>query len=776
MVVRMPLAFDQWYKLLFERTGDAILVVEVEGGSIVDANGAAQRMWGYTLQEFQGIHYLDLHPPFLREVYSLMFDAHVHVSAPQALMPRCRILCKSGEEKIVELRTTTFELGGRVYAMGFFRDIAREEQVIQEAERLRHVELAQSRTMFEAVFDAFPEAVMVIDPQVPRFVMVNRAAVERYGYGREEWDTLHPQRICPQWVGGWWRVIAESCGEQNQVFREALHKKKGGGEFPVEVYASRVELSAHLHLLMVAVDVTYRHDLVERLRSSEELYRETVSTIPDYLYKVNREGGRLVPQLYTLVTQQISGYPAQAYLDDPWLWFKIIHPQDKPRIKVLMERLLSGESVAGEFRIICKDGQVKWVLDRAVPTLGQDGEVENIIGVVSDITRAKEAEEGLRRLTQDLEKKVKERTRALQESEALYRNLVENALVGICQMDVEGRILYANDALLSLLQHSKEEVVGCSFKEFLSCREQRVVLRHVLGGLRGGKGCSRTYEIQLIDGRGREVGLLVATSILRNSEGGFGGTVTLVVDISARRALERMLQEKIQELEIFSYSVSHDLKAPLRALEFFSHLLMEECEESLDHKARDYLRRIRKASTQMAMLIDDLLQYSRVGRGGLRFQWIGMDSVVGEALDYLWEGVTGREASVEVQTPLPKVWGDMSTLTLLFINLLSNALKFSKPHKPPWVKVAWLEEEKYYHFMVSDRGIGMEPQHRERIFQVFQRLHTEEDFPGTGMGLAICKKVVDLHRGVIWVEPSPGEGSTFHFTLPKVDGQGKDEN
>ena len=114
----MPLAFGQWYKHLFESVGEAILVVEVEGGSIVDANGAAQRMWGYTLQEFQGVHYLDLHPAFLREVYSLMFDAHV--SVPQALMPRCRILCKSGEEKVVELRTTTFELRGEEVRHGLF--------------------------------------------------------------------------------------------------------------------------------------------------------------------------------------------------------------------------------------------------------------------------------------------------------------------------------------------------------------------------------------------------------------------------------------------------------------------------------------------------------------------------------------------------------------------------------------------------------------------------------------------------------------------------------
>jgi len=264
------------------------------------------------------------------------------------------------------------------------------------------------------------------------------------------------------------------------------------------------------------------------------------------------------------------------------------------------------------------------------------------------------------------------------------------------------------------------------------------------------------------------VDILTAVSPLGKEEGGFQGIIALVVDISPLKALERQLQMKVEELETFSYSVSHDLKAPLRALETFSHLLQEEYGEGLDSKGREYLRFLSQASVRMAILIDDLLQYSRVGRRGLHFQEVELEKVVEEAKEYLWEGLEEKGAVVEVAHSLPLVWGDKSTLVLLFTNLMSNALKFSKPQEPPRIVVSWEDGGRNFLITVSDNGIGIDPAHHKRIFQVFQRLHTEEEVPGTGMGLAICKKVVEIHGGEIWVESSSGEGSRFRFTLPKT--------
>jgi len=764
-----PLKRD-WYRILFENTSDAIVVAEADTGRVVDVNRTAEELWGYTKEEMVGMCQEDLHPPNLRGVYRLVLKSHI--TAPRTFMSRCVVLRKDGETRTAELRSTTLQVGDKRYVMGFFRDKTREIQALEEAAQLKYVELPRSRAVFEVLFQAFPEAVLVMDPSVPRFVMANQKAVEQYGYSAEEWTRIHPRDICPSWDEVRCQALLERCLAGMKVREEVWHLRKSGERFPVEVHLSCAEISGQRHLVAVAVDATEARRLMEELRRSEELYRETVNAIPDYLYKVKWEKGELKPELCTPAAEEITGYPPQAYLDDPWLWFKIIHPDDKPMVRALLARLFQGETVTGEFRVICKDGRVKWIRDSATPVLDGRGRIVGVTGVVSDITRAKEAEEELRRLTQELERKVEERTRALKASEQLYRNLVENALVGISQVDEEGRYTYANQAFLDLIGYSWEEVEGRFFADFVP-QEHRGEMIEKFRERMEGKKDRETYETRLLNREGDAVEVLIAASLLKDLEGTHRGTIALVVDISAMKALERQLQMKIGELETFSYSVSHDLKAPLRALETFSHLLREEYGDRLDDRGREYLRHLSQAAVRMAILIDDLLQYSRVGRRGLHFQWVDLKEVVDEALEYLWEGIESREASVEVANSMPRVWGDKSTLVLLFTNLVSNALKFSKPQEPPRVRISWEERERSFCVTVSDNGIGIEPQHRERIFQVFQRLHTEEEIPGTGMGLAICKKVVEIHGGNIWVDSVPGEGSHFRFTLPKKKGGGR---
>ena len=759
-----------WYRILFENTSDAVVVAEGETGRVVDVNQAAQELWGYTREEMVGMHQEDLHPSSLRGVYRMVFKSHVN--APRAFMSRCVVLRKDGGTRITELRATSLRVGERRYVMGFFRDKTREIQVLKEAAQLRYVELSRSRAVFEVLFQAIPEAVLVIDPSVPRFLMANQKAVESYGYSQEEWARIHPRKICPRWSDENCRTLLERCLLEGEVREEGWHITKEGERFPVEVHLSSTEFSQQRFLVAVVVDATETRRLLEELRHSEELYRETVEAIPDYLYKVRWEKGELRPELCTPAAERITGYPPQAYLEDPWLWFKIIHPEDKPRVRMLLDRLFRGEAVTGEFRILCRDGGEKWIRDSATPVLDGEGRVVGITGVVSDISRAKKAEEELRALTQELERKVEERTRALKASEQLYRNLVENALVGISQVDERGRFVYANQAFLDLLGYSWEEVEGRFFADFVTEGSRGEMLKRFRERLEG-KRTRETYETRLLNREGDEVEVLIAASLLRDLEGAPRGTIALVVDISPLKALERQLQMKIEELETFSYSVSHDLRAPLRALETFSHLLGEEYGDRLDSRGREYLRYLGQATVRMAILIDDLLQYSRVGRRGIQFHWLDLREAVEEALEYLWEGIEERGATVEVANSMPRVWGDKSTLVLLFTNLVSNALKFSKPREPPHIRISWEEGERSYCVTVSDNGIGIDPGHHQRIFQVFQRLHTDDEVPGTGMGLAICKKVVEVHGGEIWVESSPGEGSHFRFTLPKKRGKGE---
>jgi signal transduction histidine kinase len=262
-------------------------------------------------------------------------------------------------------------------------------------------------------------------------------------------------------------------------------------------------------------------------------------------------------------------------------------------------------------------------------------------------------------------------------------------------------------------------------------------------------------------------------------------------EISTRRAVEQTLQEQnliLQqeihnrqraesallksnqelarsnaELEQFAYVASHDLQAPLATIASFAQLLEKRYQDRLDSQANKFIGNIVQGCTRMQTLIDDLLEYSRVGRSRKPFQPIDCNQVLEQAIANL-QGVIGDTQAVINYSELPVVTGDISQLIQLFQNLLGNAIKYRKATSPV-VGVTVCKHENKWLFSVSDNGIGIAEQHQERIFQIFQRLHTQREYSGTGIGLAICQKIVERHGGSIWVESEPGQGSTFHFTI-----------
>jgi signal transduction histidine kinase len=248
----------------------------------------------------------------------------------------------------------------------------------------------------------------------------------------------------------------------------------------------------------------------------------------------------------------------------------------------------------------------------------------------------------------------------------------------------------------------------------------------------------------------------------------------------ARARLEeqtRDLQRSNAELEQFAYVASHDLQEPLRKVASFTGMLQHRYQGQLDERADQYIEFAVDGAKRMQVLINDLLAFSRVGRMGAEQELVAMDVVAADALRNLSAAIEESGARVEVGA-LPEVRGDRSLLTALLQNLVGNAIKFRTEGVEPVVKVSAVRGEKEYVFTVSDNGIGIAPRHADRIFVIFQRLHPKEEFSGTGIGLAMCRKIVEFHGGHIWLdrdesasdadEPT-GHGSTFHFTLPVPD-------
>jgi two-component system CheB/CheR fusion protein len=252
-----------------------------------------------------------------------------------------------------------------------------------------------------------------------------------------------------------------------------------------------------------------------------------------------------------------------------------------------------------------------------------------------------------------------------------------------------------------------------------------------------------------------------------------------VVDITDRKRQEEQLRllntdlgkragelaASNAELERFAYIASHDLQEPLRMVSSFLQLLQRRYKGQLDQKADQYIHYAVDGAERMKALIMDLLEYSRVGSGKDSFEAVDTAVVMQEVGDVFREKIIAARAKVEID-PLPVVWGDKMQLMQLFQNLLSNALKYHSDRLPS-IRIKASEEAGQWLFSVADNGIGIDPQFFDKIFIIFQRLHNKSDYSGTGIGLAICKKIVERHGGRIWVESRPGEGSTFYFTINK---------
>lgn len=225
------------------------------------------------------------------------------------------------------------------------------------------------------------------------------------------------------------------------------------------------------------------------------------------------------------------------------------------------------------------------------------------------------------------------------------------------------------------------------------------------------------------------------------------------------------LESANRELELFSYSVSHDLRAPLRAIQGFSEIIARRHKDKLNDEGRHYFDNIITASEQMDQLITDLLDYARIGRQNIHLGLIPLDTVLSEVINTLKSEIEESSAQIDLANNLPSVVGDRSLLKRIFTNLIGNAILYRRLQTIPIVQVDSLTASDYVIIQIIDNGIGIAPEFREKIFNIFQRLHSQEEYPGTGIGLAIVRKSVELLDGSVWVENAPQTGSMFCVKL-----------
>jgi len=241
-------------------------------------------------------------------------------------------------------------------------------------------------------------------------------------------------------------------------------------------------------------------------------------------------------------------------------------------------------------------------------------------------------------------------------------------------------------------------------------------------------------------------------------------------DIMEKEILEyqkQALEETNKELDDFTYTVSHDLKEPLRAIDAFSKYVMDDYQDKIGEEGRHYLERVRANAERMKKLIEDLLEISRIKRKGSTIEEVDTEEIMAEVKMRLEYAINQKSVEVIIKDKLPRIFCDRVRLTEVFLNLISNAIKYNNKPKPI-IEVGYNNKEDFHEFYVKDNGIGIQEEYFDKIFEIFQRLGKREDTEGTGAGLTIVKTIIQMHKGKIWLESKLGEGTTFYFTVPKA--------
>ncbi|MFV1952026.1 MAG: ATP-binding protein, partial [Nitrospinota bacterium] len=342
-------------------------------------------------------------------------------------------------------------------------------------------------------------------------------------------------------------------------------------------------------------------------------------------------------------------------------------------------------------------------------------------------------------------------------------NILEHSADMIITTDTDMNIVSFNKGAEKILGYKREDVIGTDIKEiWFDKDEQRELTENVIK-----KGDVSSYETRFVTKGDGYIYISLTLSQLKDDSNKVIGTVGISKDITEKKKLEKELIESNQELENFVYTVSHDLKAPLRTIDGFATILLDDYKDKLDRDGRHYLARIRNAASHMGRLIRDLLELSRIGKVANPHTRVSVLDILNKVKEVLRYNLEDNKAELNIVSSLPSIRCDRVRMVQMLSNLISNAIKFVDKNKTPKIEIGYKDKKTYYEFYVKDNGIGIEMEYLSSIFDIFHRLHNSEEYGGTGIGLTIVKRIIELHNGNIWVKSKMGEGSTFYFTIPK---------
>jgi PAS domain S-box-containing protein len=543
----------------------------------------------------------------------------------------------------------------------------------------------------------------------------------------------------------------------------------------------------------IRADITERKAGEQALKESLAMSDRALKELADQKFALDQHAIVAVTDVQGTISYvnekfcAISQYPKEELIGQN---HRILNSGHHPRefFQQMYRTIASGQVWHGEIQNRAKGGSIYWVDTTIVPFMNANGKPRQYVAIRADITERKGAEEAARQSLVAREKAIKE----LADQKFA---LDQHAIVAVT--DVQGTITYVNDKFCTISQYSKEELIGGNHRILNSGHHPKEFFQAMYHTIASGQVWHGEIKNRAKDGSIYWVDTTIVPSL--SQEGKPRQYVAIRADITERKRAEDALIESLAatkaalvaaaqatelkkarealasanqvlersniELQQFAYIASHDLQSPLRSIGGFVQLLRMEYENKLDERASDWIRRIVQAIDQMQTLIRDLLAYSQVDSRSRPFGLAPFPEIFNDAAAMLESSVRDSGGRITCGD-LPVVFGDRSQLVQLMQNLIGNGLKYHGD-KPPHVHVAAELTGSEWTFSVRDNGIGIEPRYFERIFEIFKRLHDQKEYPGTGIGLAVCRRVVTRHGGRIWVESEPGHGTVFHFTIPE---------
>jgi PAS domain S-box-containing protein len=619
----------------------------------------------------------------------------------------------------------------------------------------------ESVAKYRGLLEAAPDAMVVVNVG-GEIVLLNVQAEKRFGYSSDELvgqqvKNIIPEGFAERLIADGTRSTAEALAQQIGTGIELVGRRKDGTEFPIELMLSPLESAEGILVTAAIRDISVRKNAETHLAQMEGRYRGLLEAAPDAMVVVNVGGEIVLLNVRAekefgysrdeLVGQQVKNIIPEGFAE------RLIADGTRSAAEALAQQIGTGIELVGRR----KDG-TEFPIELMLSPL-ESAEGILVTAAIRDISVRKNAETHLAQM------------------EGRYRGLLEAAPDAMVVVNVGGEIVLLNVRAEKEFGYSRDELVGQQVKNIIP---EGFAERLIADALRStaealAQQIGTGIELTARRKNGSEFPIELMLSPLESAE---GILVTAAIrDITQRRKAEGHLLQKIEELNRsneelgnFAYIASHDLQEPLRMVASYTQLLSRRYKGKLDTEADEFIAFAVDGASRMQRLIQDLLAYSRVGTKGQELLDTSSEEALQQALLNL-RGTIEETGALVSHDPLPTVLADETQLTQLFQNLVGNAIKYQTKSCVPRIHISAARDGgTQWTFSVKDNGLGIDPQYFDKIFGMFQRLHKREEFAGTGIGLAICKKIAERHGGSISVESEPGQGSTFHFALEGVKG------